>query len=51
VIPFLREKYSHIEGTVGSILAYTPKKHLQEIIFISDGNTDEEAHEEQIKAL
>ena len=37
VIPYLREQYKHIEGTVGSILAYTPEENLEEIIFISDG--------------
>eukprot|EP00392_Amoebophrya_sp_AT5.2_P012852 g12959.t1 len=51
VIPYLREKYIHIKGTVGSILAHTPPKLLKEIVFISDGNTDEEAHEHQIKKL
>lgn len=51
VIPYLNEKYIHIEGTVGSILAFTPLEHLQEIIFISDGNDDEMAYEDKLVSL
>ncbi|CAD7932462.1 unnamed protein product [Amoebophrya sp. A25] len=51
VIPYLREKYVHIKGTVGSIIAHTPANLLKEIIFISDGNNEKESHQEKIEQL
>lgn len=51
VIPYLKEKFKHIRGTIGSILAHTPAKLLAEIVFISDGNSDADAHEDKILAL
>lgn len=49
IIPYLRESYDHIIGTIGSVMAYTPRHLLQEIIFISDGNTDAQAFQKEIE--
>lgn len=38
-------------GTIGSIVHSTPHESIEELIFISDGNTDEESHEDAIQEL
>mmetsp|Transcript_19271 Transcript_19271/g.56005 ORF Transcript_19271/g.56005 Transcript_19271/m.56005 type:complete len:431 (+) Transcript_19271:57-1349(+) len=38
IIPYRNEKWEHIKGSLESILYYTPRKYLSEIMFVSDGN-------------
>lgn len=40
IIPWLREKWLHLEGTLEALLHFTPDELIEEIIFISDGNKD-----------
>jgi len=41
IIPYRNEKWEHIKGSVESILLFTPKRFLSEIMFVSDGNAPE----------
>jgi len=38
IIPYKKEKWQHIKASLESILYYTPKRYLAEIMFVSDGN-------------
>jgi polypeptide N-acetylgalactosaminyltransferase len=38
VIPYLNEDWDYMQGTVNSILHFTPDRLLEQIIFVSDGN-------------
>eukprot|EP00438_Fugacium_kawagutii_P003335 Skav206162 [mRNA] locus=scaffold1545:228432:231576:- [translate_table: standard] len=49
VIPWLAEKWAHMEGTMKAILHFTPDELVNEYIWISDGNQD--SKEAELKAL
>lgn len=49
IIPWLKEKWEHMEGTMLALLHFTPPNLIEEIIFVSDGNKD--AREGPLKAL
>jgi len=49
IIPWLAEAWEHMEGTMLSLLHFTPMDLVEEIIFISDGNPD--TREKELKAL
>lgn len=49
VIPWLAEKWQHMEGTMKAILHFTPDELVNEYIWISDGNLD--SKEVELKAL
>jgi len=38
VIPYLNEDWDYMQGTVNSILHFTPDRLIDQIIFVSDGN-------------
>lgn len=49
IIPWLAEKWVHMEGTMKAILHFTPDELVNEYIWISDGNQD--SKEAELKAL
>jgi len=49
IIPWLAEKWEHMEGTMKAILHFTPDELVDEYIWISDGNAD--TKEKELKAL
>eukprot|EP00930_Biecheleria_cincta_P039149 TRINITY_DN26934_c0_g1_i1.p1 TRINITY_DN26934_c0_g1~~TRINITY_DN26934_c0_g1_i1.p1 ORF type:complete len:379 (+),score=61.10 TRINITY_DN26934_c0_g1_i1:46-1137(+) len=49
IIPWLGEKWKHMEGTMKALLFFTPDSLVDEYIWISDGNKD--SKEEKLKAL
>jgi len=49
VIPWLKEKWEHMEGTLKALLHMTPEALVKEFIFISDGNSD--TKEAELKAI
>ncbi|CAE7661044.1 gly-4, partial [Symbiodinium necroappetens] len=49
IIPWLAEKWEHMEGTMKAILHFTPDELVDEYIWISDGNADPK--EKELKAL
>lgn len=49
IIPWLKEKWEHMEGTMHALLYFTPPNLIEEIIFVSDGNRD--SREQELKAL
>mmetsp|Transcript_14996 Transcript_14996/g.26273 ORF Transcript_14996/g.26273 Transcript_14996/m.26273 type:complete len:410 (-) Transcript_14996:73-1302(-) len=49
VIPWLAEKWTHMEGTMKALLHFTPDELVEEYIWISDGNAD--SKETELKAL
>jgi len=49
IIPWLAEKWLHMEGTMKAILHFTPDELVNEYIWISDGNED--SKEAELKAL
>jgi len=49
VIPYLSEKWDHMQATVLSILHFTPEELIEQIIFVSDGNKN--PRKEQLEAL
>mmetsp|Transcript_76358 Transcript_76358/g.210822 ORF Transcript_76358/g.210822 Transcript_76358/m.210822 type:complete len:423 (+) Transcript_76358:116-1384(+) len=51
IIPYRNERWEHIKGSVESILYYTPKRLLAEILFISDGNGAEAMHVHELRAM
>mmetsp|Transcript_14164 Transcript_14164/g.29727 ORF Transcript_14164/g.29727 Transcript_14164/m.29727 type:complete len:420 (-) Transcript_14164:87-1346(-) len=51
IIPYRNEKWSHIKGSVESILYYTPKRLLAEILFVSDGNGPEAMHIHELRNM
>jgi len=51
IIPYRNEKWEHIKGSVESVLFYTPKRLLAEILFVSDGNGDKAMHIQELRAM
>lgn len=51
IIPYRNERWDHIKGSVESILYFTPRKLLNEILFVSDGNGPDSMQIHQIRAL
>jgi len=51
IIPYRNERWDHIEGSVRSILHYTPIKFIEEILFISDGNPPEATFADKLRKL
>lgn len=49
IIPWFQEKWEHMDGTLRSILHFTPDELVEEIIFVSDGNKD--TREGELRAL
>lgn len=49
IIPWLNEKWEHMEGTMKALLHFTPAELVKEYIWISDGNAD--AKEKELTAL
>lgn len=49
IIPWLAEKWEHMEGTMKALLHFTPDKLVHEYLWISDGNKD--SKEKELKAL
>lgn len=49
IIPWLGEKWKHMEGTMKALLFFTPDSLVDEYIWISDGNKD--SKEKELKAL
>lgn len=51
IIPYRLERWEHIKGSVQSILYFTPKRLLSEILFVSDGNPAESVHIHELRAM
>jgi polypeptide N-acetylgalactosaminyltransferase len=51
VIPYLHERWAHIEATVASIISYTPADLLDEILFIDDGNDADWQYHDMLQAI
>jgi polypeptide N-acetylgalactosaminyltransferase len=51
IIPYRNEAWNHIQGTVASLLLYTPANLIAEIMFVSDGNEEESLYANEIRAL
>lgn len=51
IIPYRNEKWEHIRGSLESILYYTPRKYLTEILFVSDGNGPDTIFADKLRAL
>jgi len=51
IIPYRNEKLEHIKGSIASILYFTPKKLLSEILFVSDGNPPETVFGDEMRKM
>lgn len=51
IIPYRNEKWEHIRASLESILYYTPRKYLTEILFVSDGNGPDTTFADKLRAL
>jgi len=51
IIPYRQEKLEHIRGSLDSILYYTPRKYIREIIFVSDGNGRDTVYLNEIREM
>jgi len=51
IIPYRNETWEHIQGSLESILYYTPKKLLSEIMFVSDGNGPNNMYLHELRAM
>lgn len=40
ILPWHKESWEHLSGTLGSLVKYTPDELIEEYLFISDGNED-----------
>ena len=40
IIPWLKEKWKHLDGTLRALLHFTPDHLVEEYLFVSDGNKD-----------
>jgi len=49
VLPWLKEKWVHLRGTMEALLHFTPDHLIEEYIFVSDGNSD--TKEKELMAL
>mmetsp|Transcript_19082 Transcript_19082/g.41133 ORF Transcript_19082/g.41133 Transcript_19082/m.41133 type:complete len:391 (-) Transcript_19082:6-1178(-) len=49
VLPWLKEKWMHLRGTLQAMLHFTPDELIEEFIFVSDGNED--SMEKELKEL
>lgn len=49
IIPWLNEKWMHMEGTMRSLLHMTPDELVEEYIWVSDGNAD--AKQKELEAM
>jgi len=49
VIPWLNETWEHLEGTLRSLVYFTPDELIAEYLFVSDGNVD--AKEKELQAI
>jgi len=49
IIPYRNEPWEHILSSLKSVLHYTPRALLDAIMFVSDGNSVEAAHAEQLR--
>lgn len=49
VIPWLAETWEHLDGTLRSLVYFTPDDLVEEYIFVSDGNED--SKEQELKAI
>eukprot|EP00927_Polykrikos_kofoidii_P071515 TRINITY_DN6777_c0_g1_i1.p1 TRINITY_DN6777_c0_g1~~TRINITY_DN6777_c0_g1_i1.p1 ORF type:complete len:491 (-),score=72.27 TRINITY_DN6777_c0_g1_i1:143-1615(-) len=49
IIPWLAEKWLHLEGTMKGLLKFTPDELVEEYIFVSDGNAN--TRERELKAM
>lgn len=49
VIPWLKETWEHLSGTLGALVHFTPDALVEEYIFVSDGNKD--TREKELKAM
>eukprot|EP00927_Polykrikos_kofoidii_P071517 TRINITY_DN6777_c0_g3_i1.p1 TRINITY_DN6777_c0_g3~~TRINITY_DN6777_c0_g3_i1.p1 ORF type:complete len:521 (-),score=71.40 TRINITY_DN6777_c0_g3_i1:96-1568(-) len=49
IIPWLGEKWLHLEGTMKGLLKFTPDELVEEYIFVSDGNAN--TRERELKAM
>jgi polypeptide N-acetylgalactosaminyltransferase len=49
IIPWLAEKWLHLEGTMKGLLKFTPDELVEQYIFISDGNAN--TRERELKAM
>mmetsp|Transcript_70646 Transcript_70646/g.178128 ORF Transcript_70646/g.178128 Transcript_70646/m.178128 type:complete len:480 (+) Transcript_70646:112-1551(+) len=45
ILPWLKEKWVHLRGTMQALLHFTPDDLIEEFIFISDGNVDSKEKE------
>jgi len=51
IIPYRNEKWEHIKESLESVLYYTPKKYLSEIMFVSDGNGPNNMYIHELRAM
>eukprot|EP00405_Crypthecodinium_cohnii_P024272 CAMPEP_0206494472 /NCGR_PEP_ID=MMETSP0324_2-20121206/47746_1 /ASSEMBLY_ACC=CAM_ASM_000836 /TAXON_ID=2866 /ORGANISM="Crypthecodinium cohnii, Strain Seligo" /LENGTH=480 /DNA_ID=CAMNT_0053978129 /DNA_START=104 /DNA_END=1543 /DNA_ORIENTATION=+ len=51
IIPYRNERLDHIKGSLESILYYTPKRYLSEILFVSDGNPIEQIYLKELRSM
>jgi polypeptide N-acetylgalactosaminyltransferase len=49
VLPWHREKWEHLKGTMLAMLHYTPDELIEEFLFVSDGNAN--TREKELKAI
>mmetsp|Transcript_47072 Transcript_47072/g.108776 ORF Transcript_47072/g.108776 Transcript_47072/m.108776 type:complete len:421 (+) Transcript_47072:169-1431(+) len=51
IIPYRNERWEHIKGSLESVLYYTPKRLIAEILFVSDGNSDEATFFNELRSM
>mmetsp|Transcript_4005 Transcript_4005/g.9332 ORF Transcript_4005/g.9332 Transcript_4005/m.9332 type:complete len:413 (-) Transcript_4005:80-1318(-) len=51
IIPYRNEKLEHIKGSLASIFHFTPKKYIEELLMVSDGNTPAAVYRDEITSF
>lgn len=51
IIPYRNERWEHIKGSLESVLYYTPKRYLAEILMVSDGNGPDNMFVNELRAM
>lgn len=51
IIPYRNEKWEHIRGSLASVLHFTPKSLIAEILMVSDGNSAKTMFMHELQAM
>lgn len=51
VIPYLNETWAQMSKTAASMLAHSPMEHVDEILFVDDGNSPEWQFHDELRSL